>query len=142
MGIRNSVEQLLGDVGVAALPGERLTVGVGDTVRVRATLVYRGPALSDTFYGAIGHRVVVFDEIWVGSVPISFPRSDDWLPYELTVDIPITEIGLFPWTPGLFDLYVKLVGHLEAGLPELSNVIEVLLKAEFQNFAIASYEKL
>lgn len=142
MVIKNSsVGQLLRSIGVAALPGEVLRgVMVGDTVRVRATLDYRGPALYDTFYAAIGHRVVYFDEIWVGSVPISFPKSDNWLSYELTVDIPITEIGLFPWTPGLFDLYIKLVGHLEAGLPELSNVIEVVLKAEFAHFAIASYE--
>lgn len=138
----NSIEQLLQGIGVAALPGEILTVSVGDTVRVKATIDYRGPALSDTFYCAIGNRFVVFDEIWVGSVAVSFPQSYNFLPYELTVDIPITEIGLFPWTPGRFDLYVKLVNNPGAGMPELSNVIEVLLEPDFRNFAITSYEKL
>lgn len=144
MGIRiNSIEQLIQGIGVAALPGEILTVSVGDTVRIKATIDYRGPALSDTFYGAIGNRFVVFDEIWVSDpVAVSFPQSYNFLSYELTVDIPITEIGLFPWTPGVFDLYVKLVNNPGAGMPELSNVIEVLLRPDFRNFAITSYEKV
>ena len=128
--------------GIAVPAGQRLPVAIGDIVRVHAIVEYRGPILSDTFYGAIGNRVVFFDEIWVGTTPVSFPQSYDYLSYELTVDIPVTAIGLFPWTPGLFDLYVKLVNNLGAGLPELSNVIEVLLRPEFRDFTIASYEKV
>jgi len=60
----------------------------------------------------------------------------------LTADILITEVGSAPWTPGFFDLYCKISGHLEAGLPELSNCIEVLLKGQFQNFDIVSYDKV
>ncbi len=58
----------------------------------------------------------------------------------MSADITITEIGLAPWTPGVFDLYVKLLENPGAGMPELSNVIEILLKPDFRNFAIASYE--
>ncbi|MBA7690893.1 hypothetical protein ES703_99427 [subsurface metagenome] len=138
----NSVEGLLQGIGVAALPGERITVSIGDIVRVRAAIDYMGPRLDDTFYAAIGNRFIVFDEIWVGQTPVSFALSYDWVSYPLSVDIPITEIGLAPWTPGVFDLYVKLVNNPGAGMPELSNVIEVLLRAEFQNFAITGYEKV
>ncbi|MBA7712905.1 hypothetical protein ES703_121898 [subsurface metagenome] len=134
----NSVEQLI--QGIGALPGEILLVSIGDTVRVRAAIEYRGPALSDIFYVAIGNRIVFFDEIWVGSVPISFPQSTDWQAYELTADVLISEIGLAPWTPGRFDLYVKLVNNPGIGMPELSNVIEVMLRAEFRDFRITGYD--
>ncbi|GAI69863.1 unnamed protein product [marine sediment metagenome] len=79
-------------------------------------------------------------------MPIHFDSSIDWVTYDLIADIPITEVAKFPWTPGWFDLQVKLVGHSEAwhvpnaGIQELSNVIEVLLAAAFQNFDIVSYE--
>lgn len=139
MGI-TTMKQVLGQIGVAALPGEKLQVSIGDTVRVRATIDYRGPAISDTFYGAIGNRGFVgFDEIIYGSVPVSFSQSLDWRIYELTVDIPITT-AISPGTN--YDLYVKLVGHLEAGLPEVDNVIDVIGAVEFRNFSIASYEKV
>jgi len=140
----NSVEEILQGIGVAALPGEVLTgVMVGDIVRVRAAIDYMGPRLDDTFYAAIGTRtLLLFDEIWFGETPVSFAQSNDWVSYPLIVDIPITEIGLFPWTPGIFDLYVKLDNNPGAGMPELANVIEILLKAQFANFAITRYEKV
>jgi len=145
-----SVAEVLGKVGVAALPGEILEVMVGDTVRVSAEIDYRGPALDDEFYAAIGNRFVVFDEIWPSNLPVEddperfphFDQSFDWVTYSMSALIPITEIGLFPWTPGDFDLYVKLDGHPEAGMPELANVIRVMLLAEFQDFGITSYEKV
>lgn len=138
-----SLEQLLQGISLAVPAGELLPdVMIGDTVRVKATLDYRGPAISDIFYAAIGHRIPFFDEIWVGQTAVSLDESIDWQAYELTADILITEIGLAPWTPGVFDLYVKLKGHPEAGMPELSNVIEIMLRSEFSNFEIASYEKV
>ena len=131
------------ELGVAA-PGKLYGVMPGDTVRVKATIQYRGPAYSDTFYAAIGNWVVVFDEYWVRSVPISFAQSTTWVAYELTVDILITAVAKFPWTPGWFDLYAKLVKPGIGGLltPRLDNVIEIILAAEFQNFAITSYDKI
>ena len=137
------VRELLRGVGLGVPAGQVLHgVMVGDTVRVRATLDYRGPAISDIFYAAIGHRIPFFDEIWVGQTPVSFDASIDWESYELTTDILITEIGLAPWTPGIFDLYCKINGHPEAGMPEESGAIEILLRSEFSNFEIASYDKV
>ncbi len=136
-----SIQELLQGISVGVSPGQLLPgVMIGDTVRVHASIDYRGSALSDTFYAAIGNRFVYFDEIWYGTSPVSFAKSVDWRTYEMSADITITEIGLAPWTPGIFDLYVKLDGYPAAGKPELSNVIEILLKPDFRNFAIASYE--
>ena len=135
------LQELLQDISIGVPAGQLLPgVMIGDTVRVHASIGYRGSALSDIFYAAIGHHIPFFDEIWVGTTPVSFSESVDWEPYELTADILITEIGLAPWTPGVFDLYVKLRDHPEAGMPEVRSVIEILLRPEFQNFEIASYE--
>ncbi len=113
----------------------------GDKVRVKATIQFRGPAYSDTFYAAIGNYVVAFDEIWVGSVAVSFAQSLDWVTYELTVDVLITKVANFPWTPGLFDIYAKLVSK-GVLTPRLDNMIEILLAPEFQNFTISSYDRI
>ena len=141
----NQAELILRGLAVIA-PGKLYGVMPGDTVRISAIVDYRGPALDDDFYAAIGSRVVVFDELWNSDpVPVHFDPSVDWVTYTLIAYIPITAVAKFPWTPGWFDLYVKLLGHSEvwhvpnAGKPELSNVIEVLLAAAFQNFEIAEY---
>lgn len=133
-------EAIIRGVGIAALPGEILPAMPGDTVIVRAEIDYRGPALDDVFYAAIGNRFIVFDEIWKSETSVHFNQSFDWVRYPLVAQVPITEIGLFPWTPGYFDLYVKLVGHPGAGMPELANVIQVILEPDFQNFGIVSYD--
>ncbi|MBA7681221.1 hypothetical protein ES703_89558 [subsurface metagenome] len=143
MDILQRTEAIVRGVSIAALPGEILPAMPGDIVKVTAEIDYRGPALDDIFYGAIGIRtLLMFDEIWKNEAAVHFDQSYDWVRYRVSVAIPITEIGLFPWTPGLFDLYVKLDGHPEAGMPELANVIRVMLEAEFQNFGIVSYEKV
>ena len=138
------VQEILRGVGIGVPAGQVLHgVMVGDTVRVRATLEYRGPAKSDIFYAGIGHRIPFFDEIWAGTIPVSFDASIDWESYELAVDILITEIGLAPWTPGIFDLYAKLdIAEGDAGYPEVSGAVEILLRSEFRNFEIAEYNKL
>jgi hypothetical protein len=136
----SQVEAIMKGVGVSA--GSKLYgVMPGDSVRVKATIQFRGPAYSDTFYAAIGNYAVAFDEIWVGSVAVNFQQSYDWVTYELTVDIPITKVANFPWTPGWFDIYAKLT---KAGVltPRLDNMIEVLLAPEFQNFVLTDYSKV
>ena len=136
----HTIEQLIGEYGVAAVPGEKIQVKVGDKVRVTATLSYRGPALSDYFYGAIGNRGAVgFDEILYAQVAISFPQCTSWTAFSLTVDIPITS-AISVGTN--YDLYVKIKGHTEAGLPEVDNCIDVLAASEFKDFKIVSYEKV
>lgn len=138
--------------GIAVPAGSKLYgVMPGDSVRVKATIDYRGPARDDYFYAAIGEwrgvswptQIGYFDEIWTERVSVHFDASADWVTYELTVEVPITQIANFPWTPGWFDLYVKLdTAQGEAGYPRLDNVIEVLLAAEFDHFTIDSYEKV
>jgi len=137
------LERLLGTFE-AGVPAGQILYGIvpGDTVRVTATISYKGPALSDSFYAAIGNRMVYFDEIWKKEVPFSWASSTSFVTKTLVADILITEVGLFPWTPGFFDLYCKIKGYLAAGLPELANVIEILLKSQFQNFNIVSYDKV
>lgn len=134
----------LAGIGVPA--GQKLYgVMPGDKVRVKATIQYRGPAYNDRFYAAIGSHLIVFDELWdSGMVPVSFAQSANWMSYELTADILITPVAKLPWTPGWFDLYAKLSDFGLTGLftPRQDNVIEVILAAEFQNFSIASYDKI
>jgi len=140
MHIQEQVEQIFQGMDTGVSAGLTLYgVMPGDKVRVKAAIQYRGPAYSDTFYASIGNWVVVFDEYWVGSTSVSFAATTTWVPYELTVDILITKVANFPWTPGLFDIYAKLTkaGVLTA---RLNNVIEVILAAEFQNFSISSYD--
>ncbi|GAJ04728.1 unnamed protein product [marine sediment metagenome] len=120
-----------------------------DTVVVHATIDYRGPYWADYFYVAIGEfrgvtwpaQIGLFDEIWSERVEAYFDASADWVTYPLTVEIPITKIGLAPWTPGWFDIYAKLdVAEGKAGFPKFDNVIEILLKPEFDHFTIDSYD--
>lgn len=138
------------ELGVAkyktGVPAGQILYGVtvGNTVRVTATVDYKGPALSDNFYAAIGNRIVAFDEIWAKSVAFNWAAASSFVTKTLVADIIITEIGLKPWTPGFFDLYVKIGTGLSPRLmgPELPNVIEVVLESQFQNFSIVSYDKL
>ena len=137
------LERLVGRFNVGVPAGQTLYgIAPGDKVRVTATINYKGPALSDSFYAAIGHRIIFFDEIWNNQAAFSWPKTSVLVTKTMVVDILITEIGVAPWTPGFFDLYCKIKGHLEAGLPEVSNKIEVLLESHFQNFSIVSYEKV
>ncbi|MBA7701882.1 hypothetical protein ES703_110629 [subsurface metagenome] len=75
----------------------------------------------------------------MAQVPVHFAESLDFVTYNLQVDIPITtDIGIGTG----YDIYVKIKGHIEAGLPEVDNCIDVIGAPEFQNFMIASYEKI
>ncbi len=143
--VLNQAERILQGMEFGVSAGSKLYgVMPGDKVRVTATIQYRGPAYSDTFYAAIGNWVVVFDEYWVGSIAVSFPQSTDWVTYTLTVDILITKVANYAWTPGWFDIYAKLVKPGIGGLltPRLDNMIEIILAPEFQNFTIASYDRI
>jgi len=149
---------VLGQVGAilrgVAVPAGSKLYGVmpGASVKVKATIDYRGPEWDDFFYAAIGEwrgfswpaNIGFFDEIWDAQVAVHFDASSDWETYELTADIPITQIAHLPWTPGWFDLYAKLTRPGLTGLftPKLDNVIEVILAPEFQGFAIVGYDKV
>ena len=115
------VDRLLGSVGVGVPAGQELIVFGGETVRVTATIDYRGPAFSVRLYAAIGNRGLTFDEIWAATAsPVNLPESINWVTRTLSVDV-VTDAQ----HPGLFDLYVKILETGDPGMPELANVIRV-----------------
>ena len=137
----NSIESLLQGIGVAALPGEKLTVMVGDTVRVHLAVDYRGPALDGLIHVTYGSQDTWFNEDGnkQGDFPVHFGQSMDWVPYEVACDVPIGG------NPGInYDLYAKIMGVPGPDIfsPTLLNVLDVLGAAEFRNFAIVSYDKV
>ena len=154
MGLYSQVEEIVRRSGFSGMylevPAGQKLYGIlpGDSVKVKASVQYRGPQISDSFYAAIGEwrgvtwpiDIGFFDEIWNKGKAVTFYASTDWVTYNLEVDITITEVGLFPWTPGWFDLYAKISGQ-GVFSSRYDNVIEVLLKPKFQNFNILSYEK-
>lgn len=131
-----TIEELLG-----VAPPSVLNVEPGKTVRITATVSYQGPALDDVFRGVIGsrHPVTGFAEWWVGRTSIHFNASTGWVAYTLTADIAIPANQ----SPTLADIYCKIEGHLEAGLPEYDGVINIISVApQFQDFKITDYSKL
>ena len=137
----NSIESLLQGIGVAALPGEKLTVMLGDIVRVHLAVEYRGPAIDGEIHVSYGSQNAWFNEDGnkQSDTPVHFDQSMDFLPYEIACDVPI---GGSPGTD--YDLYAKIMGVPGPDIfsSTLLNVLDVLGAAEFQNFEITSYEKL
>ncbi|MBA7675317.1 hypothetical protein ES703_83547 [subsurface metagenome] len=112
--------------------GEKVELTYGDTLKVNVSFDYRGLAGKAILYGAIGNRkwaypfpdIRWFDEILHGQVSIDLPESPEkFTPCQRNVDIPITS-GISPGTD--YDLYVKLSEYLEAGLPEVDGVIDIV----------------
>lgn len=137
----NSIESLLQGIGVAALPGEKLTVMVGDTVRVHLGVDYRGPAIDGAIWVSYGRQNWMFNEDGnkQSRTPVHFDQSMDWQPYAIACDVPIGG------TLGTdYDLYAKImeVPGPDIFSPTLLNVLDVLGAAEFQNFEITGYEKI
>ena len=149
--IMGQAEAIFRGMAIEVPAGQKLYgVMPGDTVRVKAAVDYRGPALDDNFYAAIGEwrgvtwptDIGYFDEHWdSGLIPVHFDLSYNWVTYFLQADIDITALTEFPWTPGWFDLYAKLNVAREF-TPRLDNIIEVLLAGEFDKFTITSYDKV
>jgi len=134
-----TAKRLISSVGAVGVPaGQELTIFGGDTVRVVATIQYRGPATSVRFYAAIGNRGITFDEIWAATAPpLALAESMNWVSHTLTVDVTTD-----PDHPGLFDLYVKILETGDPGYPELADVIRVVGAVEFKDFAITGYDKV
>jgi len=134
-----TINQVIRETGVAVLAGEKLTVIGGDTVRVRLSLEYRGPAIDGSAYVAIGRQNLGFAEDFSGSVPVHFDQSFDWQAYSIAVDVPIWD------RPGSdYDIYAKIMGVPGPDIftDVLLNVIDVIGAVEFQGFTIDSYEKV
>lgn len=133
------VESLIGGLEVA--PPGKLTVMVGDTVRVTLTVRYRGSAVSGVCYIAFGLQDTWFNEDAnkTGQIPVSFGPDSDWETYTITVDIYIGgNTGLN------YDLYAKLISlpGPDVFTPTYLNVLDVLGAPEFEDFRITDYSKV
>lgn len=123
--------------------GTPIEVRNGDTVRITVSYSYRGPAKTLTLYGAIGHKMIWFDEKVNGSRQVSLPDSPNWITRTDYVDVVINTAQI-PAGTG-YDMYAKF---MEGGSdlvisPELYDVINVLaMNAEFQNFQITNWTKV
>jgi len=142
MGLQiNSLESLLQGIVVDVLAGGKLTVMVGDTVRVHLGVDYRGPDLDGSIHISWGHQNAWFNEDGnkQGDFSAHFDQSFDWVPHVFSCDVLIGG----DYGAG-YDLYAKIEGVPGADIfaPTLLNVLDVLGAAEFRNFAIASYDKL
>ncbi|MBA7686097.1 hypothetical protein ES703_94536 [subsurface metagenome] len=139
-----SVERLLEGVeglGVAVSPPGKLTVMLGEVVRVLLQVEYRGPALSGEIHVSYGRQNLWFNEDGNKQADIvaDFPQSFDWVLVGFVCDITIG--GDFGTG---YDLYAKIEGVPGADIftDTYLNVLDVLGAAEFRNFEIASYDKL
>ncbi|GAI77846.1 unnamed protein product, partial [marine sediment metagenome] len=90
-----SVERLLEGIeglGIAVPAGEKLTVMLGDVVRVLLQVEYRGPALSGKIHVSYGRQNLVFNEDGNKQNdidPAEFPQSFDWVLVGFACDIAI-----------------------------------------------------
>lgn len=110
-------------INTDVLPGEVVELTYGNKLRVNTKFDYRGPAGTVTLYGAIGVRGATFTEKVHGESTITLPQSVNTFTTVLaSVDIGITS-AIEPGTN--YDVYCKLLGHLDAGLPEVDNVINI-----------------
>lgn len=139
-----SIEKLLegvGGLGVAAAPPTKLTVMVGDTVRIKMGVDYRGPAIDGTIHVTYGKQDTWFNEDGnkQKDIPAHFDASIDWKSYTFTADVYIG--GSFGTG---YDLYAKIMGVPGADIftPTYLDVLDVSGAAEFRNFAVTSYEKV
>jgi len=140
MNLRNyTIEGVIEEVGVAALPGEKLTVLVGDTVRVRLSVDYSGPAIDGAVWMAIGQKDTWFNEFFASRTPVHFNASIDLVTYEIVADVVIGD------RPGAnYDMYAKImeIPGPDIFTPNYLNAIDVIGIAEFRNFTIDRYEKV
>ncbi len=135
-----TLDHLFRDLGIAVAPGTKLQVVAGQKIRLTATIDYMGPAISATFYAALGSRGLTgFNEWAVGQKVVSFAQSGSFITYTLTADIDTTGIA----NNTDLDLYCKLVEYPGAGMPEVDNVIDIVGGTPtFQNFKITDYSKV
>lgn len=114
-------------VAVGVLPGEKVQLTYGDTLRVNVSFDYRGLAMKTTLEAAIG-KLHAFPTEWLevllkSGVEIDLPESFEFTPYERSVEIPITS-DIDPGTD--YDLSVSLLDYREAGHPTIVDVIDIV----------------
>ena len=137
----SSIESLLRGISADVLAGEKLSVMVGDTVRVRLDVDYRGPDLDAAIHVSYGFQNTWFNEDGAKQkdIPAYFDASMNWVTYHFYCDVPIG--GAYG---AGYDLYAKIMGVPGPDIfsPTLLNVLDVMGAAEFRSFGIAGYEKI
>ncbi len=133
------LETIMGGLGVA--PPGKLTVMVGETVRVTLNVGYRGSAISGKIHVSFGQKNTLFNEDGnkQRDIPVSFGPDMDWKTYTFAADV---YIGGNPGSN--YDLYAKIMEVPGADIftPTYLNVLDVIGAPEFQNFAITDYSKV
>ncbi|GAI89927.1 unnamed protein product, partial [marine sediment metagenome] len=116
-----------GVIAVGVLPGEKIELTYGDTLRVNVSFDYRGLARETILEGAIG-KLHAFPTDWLevllkSGTTIDIPESLEFALYERSVEIPITS-DIDPGTD--YDLSVSLRDYREAGHPTEVDVIDIV----------------
>jgi len=109
---------------------DKVTMMVGDVLRVTVAVPYRGPEAGFTLYGSIGQRGLFgFDEILSARSPLSCPDSPEtYTTVTGEVDIEIIGAGI-AGIGGIsggndYDLYVKVEEKPEV-IAEIDDVIDI-----------------
>ena len=135
-----SLERLMGEEISIAPPG-KLTVMLGDTVRVTLKVEYLGPAITGKIHVAFGSRDTYFNEDGAKQkdIPISFNSESVYKWYTFYADI---YIGAPSGTN--YDLYAKImsVPGPDIFTQDYLNVLDVLGEPTFRNFTITDYSKI
>ncbi len=134
------IREVEGGIGVA--PSGKLTVMVGDTVRVTLSVRYRGQSISGKCHVAFGQKDTLFNEDGnkQKEIAVSFGPDSDFKTYTITADIYIGGN-----TGTNYDLYAKLMslpGVTDIFTPTYLNVLDVIGAPEFQDFKITDYSKV
>jgi len=123
-----------GVAAVGVLPGEKVELTYGDTLKVNVSFEYRGLARETILEGAIG-KLHAFPTEWLevllkSGTTIDIPESFEFATYERSVEIPITS-DIDPGTD--YDLSVSLLDYREAGHPTQVDVIDIVgIPPEFE----------
>jgi hypothetical protein len=119
---------------VGVLPGEKVELTYGDTLKVNVSFDYRGLAMETTLEGAIG-KLHHFPTEWLevllkSGTTIDIPESLEFTTYERSVEILITS-DIDPGTD--YDLSVSLLDYREAGHPTEVDIIDIVgIPPEFE----------
>ncbi len=125
----------LGDIAMA--PPGVLTVLVGDSIRVTATVQYRGPAYSAVYRASIVQKIGTDYVVQAyNSTTINFPQSAAWITYTLVSGL-IAVGGASLDTSRNADVQVE-IGPLWA---RAEGVLSVIGAAQFQLLTITDYSK-
>lgn len=130
-------------------PSPMITLAVGDTLRVRLSFYYKGPARTQNFYMALGaNRTSGWFDEWgdhvLKNVPIPLPRCDvATLITDKYIDVPIVgragaEAAAYCKLSGV-DITTEGVNST----PQYYNVCKILpAEGEFSEFKISKFEKV